>query len=104
MNHVWLFVLAFPSVRAAQERTFRWTNRHVLGTELHLSAGLTFAGVDGCGDVGALVPNGRSVARPNGGITEGRGVPAGAGAGGAGEPPGGRAAASRRLDTTKALS
>ena len=65
MNRFWLLVLAFPSVLAAQERSFRWTNRHVLGTELHLSAGLTFADVDGDGDMDALVANGRHWPQPN---------------------------------------
>ncbi len=65
MNRFWLLVLAFPSVLAAQERSFRWTDRYVLGTELRLSAGLTFADVDGDGDMDALVANGRHWPQPN---------------------------------------
>ncbi|MDA1104543.1 MAG: FG-GAP-like repeat-containing protein [Gemmatimonadetes bacterium] len=47
--------LGIPS----QERTFVWTDRQVLGTESQLSAGMTFADVDGDGDMDALVANGR---------------------------------------------
>ena len=65
MNRFWLLVLIVPSALAAQERTFRWTNRFVLGTEQHLSAGLTFADVDGDGDMDALVAHGRHWPQPN---------------------------------------
>lgn len=65
MSRLCLLVFAFPGVLAAQERSFRWTDRYVLGTELHLSAGLTFADVDGDGDMDALVANGRHWPQPN---------------------------------------
>ena len=44
-------VLAFPAVLAAQERSFMRTDRYVLGIEQYLSAGLTFADIDGDGMV-----------------------------------------------------
>ena len=65
MKHFWLFFLVVPGALAAQDRAFRWTNRNVFGTESHLSAGLTFADVDGDGDMDALVANGRHWPQPN---------------------------------------
>ena len=65
MKRFCLLVLMVPSALPAQERTFRWTNRFVLGTEQHLSAGLTFADVDGDGDTDALVAHGRHWPQPN---------------------------------------
>ena len=65
VNRFWLLVLVLPGALAAQERSFLWTNRYVLGTELHLSAGLTFADVDGDGDMDALVAHGRHWPQPN---------------------------------------
>jgi hypothetical protein len=57
--------LVFPGVLAGQERSFRWTDRYVLGVERQLSAGLTFADIDGDGDLDALVANGRHWPQPN---------------------------------------
>ena len=65
MTRFWLVAVALPSVLAAQDRSFRWTDRYVLGIEERLSAGLTFADVDGDGDMDALVGNGRHWAQPN---------------------------------------
>ena len=65
MTGFWLVALALPCVLAGQERSFAWTDRYVLGIEEDLSAGLTFADVDGDGDMDALVANGRHWPQPN---------------------------------------
>ena len=59
MKRFWLVALLFPGVLTAQERSFRWTDRYVLGVEQDLSATLTFTDVDGDGDMDPLVANGR---------------------------------------------
>ncbi len=49
----------FPAMLAGQERSFRTSDRNLLGPGEVLTAGLTFVDVDGDGDRDAIVANGR---------------------------------------------
>ena len=59
MRRTLLLVLLTAIPLQAQDRTFRGSNRTVLGLGEELTGGLTFADVDGDGDLDCLVANGR---------------------------------------------